>query len=682
MTTVRTRQRRLVSLIALAVAGAMAHAEEAQRLGRIEVTADSIPDLTGATTLQPANLLRPPQADASALLPHAPGAATVRNGGLTGIAQLRGLFNERVRVEVDGMQITPACPNHMDPPLHYTAPSELDTLAVLPGITPVSAGGDSIAGTIQAKSPDPDFFAAGKTGTRGEAGIGYSGMNDATTAHARVEAGNDRIVASLNASYADADDIRFPGGRVQDTRYTTQRGALRLDAKTDSGRAMLELGARRAKDAGTPTLPMDMIKDDADRIRLAYSGNHRAHKVEVGAYWHDIEHLMDNYSMRPNKGMRMEAPAESRDAGLNVKVERPGWGGTLRVGGDLHSNAQDVYQRNIATRATQDTLRDATRERIGLFGEWDSGTNSGWRSSYGLRVDHVMSDAGNIASNFAPSNADRIAFNARDHQIDDTNVDFTAQWSWAASKALEYQIGLARKSRSPSLLERYLWTPLSASAGQADGRTYLGNLDLDPEVSHQLSLGLAFKRDGLELHPALFYNRVSDFIQGMPIARRDAAGLPVLQYQNLEAELYGLDGSWRWALDSNLALGGTLSYVRAENTETGDNLYRIAPLNGRIYADLKQGAWNHRAEVRAAAAQDEVAAYNGERETSAWAVLDLHTRWKHGPWQVSAGVENLLDAEYHDHLAGINRVAGGDVAVGAQIPAAGRFAYLEAKYFW
>jgi iron complex outermembrane receptor protein len=50
----------------------------------------------------------------------------VRNGDLTGIVQLRGLFNGRVCVDIDGMQITPACPNHMDPPLHYSAPSEID----------------------------------------------------------------------------------------------------------------------------------------------------------------------------------------------------------------------------------------------------------------------------------------------------------------------------------------------------------------------------------------------------------------------------------------------------------------------------------------------------------------------------------------------------------------------------
>lgn len=51
-------------------------------------------------------------------------------------------------------------------------------------------------------------------------------------------------------------------------------------------------------------------------------------------------------------------------------------------------------------------------------------------------------------------------------------------------------------------------------------------------------------------------------------------------------------------------------------------------------------------------------------------------------WQLRGGLENLFDKNDHDHLAGINRVAVGNVAVGDPIPTAGRFAYIEARYYW
>jgi hypothetical protein len=78
--------------------------------------------------------------DAASWLNQVAGASVVRNGAQTGIVQLHGLFNERVKVRVDGMEITPPCPNHMDPPLHYAPIDSLDSLQVIAGITLVSAG--------------------------------------------------------------------------------------------------------------------------------------------------------------------------------------------------------------------------------------------------------------------------------------------------------------------------------------------------------------------------------------------------------------------------------------------------------------------------------------------------------------------------------------------------------------
>ena len=627
------RNYRRFSLVLLAAGSLMASAEEVQRMEAVESTAREDQLVPSATRITPAREPGPLQPDTSALLENTPGASIVRNGDLTGIVQLRGLFNERVRVDIDGMQITPACPNHMDPPLHYSAPSELDSLVVLPGITPVSDGGDSIAGTIKVRSVAPDFFVDGP-GVRGEAGAGYSGENEGKLASTRMEAGNDSYVVSADASWARANDTEFADGRVADTGYQTNRGAVRLDARTGDGRTTLELGAARSDDVGTPALPMDMVKDNANRVRLNYDGMLSFYEVNLSAYWHDINHTMDNYSLRPATGMRMEAPSDSRDAGFRMALARPAGGGKLNMGVEGYSNALDVYQVNVATSATQDTFHDATRERAGLFAEWEYQPASNWQAQYGLRTDYVQSDTRNIANSFPPSSADQAAFNARSHYRNHLHLDATALWRYSTSPALGYLAAVARKTRSPSLLEYYLWTPLSASAGQADGRTYLGNLDLDPEVSHQVSLGLDYHPANFSFKPSIFYNRVTDYIQGSPIARLDANGKPVLKYRNFDAELYGVDGSWDWQATSAVALGGTLSYVRGKNRDTHDNLYRIAPLNGLLYTDFHTGRWTHRAEIRAAAQQHEVSSYNDEQKSGGWAILNLRTQWSDSQWQL------------------------------------------------
>ncbi len=51
-----------------------------------------------------------------------------------------------------------------------------------------------------------------------------------------------------------------------------------------------------------------------------------------------------------------------------------------------------------------------------------------------------------------------------------------------------------------------------------------------------------------------------------------------------------------------------------------------------------------------------------------------------GAVRVEVGVENLLDKRYADHLGGVNRVTGGDLATGEHIPGAGRFAYASVSW--
>ncbi len=47
--------------------------------------------------------------DGASLLAGTPGVAVVRNGGQTGIVQMRGLSGDRVKVLLDGVSVSPAC---------------------------------------------------------------------------------------------------------------------------------------------------------------------------------------------------------------------------------------------------------------------------------------------------------------------------------------------------------------------------------------------------------------------------------------------------------------------------------------------------------------------------------------------------------------------------------------------
>ncbi len=622
--------------------------------------------------------------DSAQLLTAAPGVAVVRNGEQTGIVQLRGLFGERVKVSLDGMNITPACPNHMDPPLHYALPGQVEAMQVVAGVTPVSQGGDSIAGTVLVSTVPQDLFAA--PGFHGQLGAEYSGANDGQAYTAVAGVASEQSALRYRGSYMKGQDMRFPGGTLKDSGYETSQNGLTLATRLGDAHVLtLDASRHDTHNAGTPALPMDMISDSADSLRAELKGKHAWGQLSLEAYRHDITHMMDNYTLRPVSGMRMRAPASSDDSGLAVRTVLPRDGKTYRAGVEWFGNEFNAWQQNMSMmgQPIQTIFNNATRNRLGVYGEVEQQYSANWSSLLGLRSDTVQMNAGAINQYFGTSAAAAAAFNAADRSKTDNNWDATALARYRVDAGTAYEFGFARKTRSPSILERYLWSASNASAGQADGRTYLGNLNLRPEVSNQLSASAEWKQADWRIKPTLFYQRVDDFIQGTPTSTLDSNGLAVLQYQNVNAELYGIDGEWARKLSAQWTLDGTFSYVRGKNRDNGDNLYRLAPLRASLNAVYDSGAWQQRVEWQLASRQNRVAAYNGETPTGGYGIVNWQMRYPLSKAaRLTVGVNNLFDRYYVDHLGGVNRVSGSDVPVGGKIPSPGRYGYVNVNWTW
>jgi hypothetical protein len=219
----------------------------------------------------------------------------------------------------------------MDPPLHYSGLEALGALDVIVGATPVSLGGDSIVGSVEARSRPLDFAtdASWRPSARVEAG--YASGNNAQQFAVEAGAANDVLSLRYLGGYQDAGNYDSAEGEVATTGYTNRRNTLGAAYKHGSGVWELEAGTHRADDVGTPTLPMDMVRDDADRARLGFRGDTPLGALEAQVYRHEIDHLMDNYSLRPLMmgRPRMEAPSTSDDTGLTLALANPAGKGTV-----------------------------------------------------------------------------------------------------------------------------------------------------------------------------------------------------------------------------------------------------------------------------------------------------------------------------------------------------------------
>ncbi|MBL4744230.1 MAG: TonB-dependent receptor [Cycloclasticus sp.] len=635
--------------------------------------------------------------DTAALLKRIPGANVNRNGPLTGIASYRGQFGGRINTVVDGMSWKEVGPNSMDPPLSHIPASLTENLTVYRGIAPVSSGIETIGGSMSTESRKSHFTDSADFETHGVASFGYSDVDNGLTGSLLSTYSNDSHRFHASVSKEQGDNYEYDGGEVDPSQYDRDAYTVGYGFRQGAHDVGFNYTNNDTGHTGTPSLPMDIMSVRGGIFSADYDiqlGEGRS--LETSYYYQDMRHWMNNFQLRPNgsnSGTFRQNQTEVDGGGLSMVYNMPVAGGDLSLGLEGDQSNHESYISDPTSMFFVDNFNGVERDRYSVFAEWNGSLGDGLNLGTGLRYTRVEMDAGDVDIFFmapAPTQALKAAFNAADRSVEDDNVDVSMVLTQQLSNELSVELGLARKTRSASYQERYLWLPLEATGGLADGNRYIGNIDLDAEVAYQLELGLEYAAGGLYVAPRAFYHHVNDYIQGEVSTNGFANGVSnangagdALQFTNVDAELYGMDVEWSYELSGNLSLDGTVSYVRGRRRDTGDNLYRIAPFNARTQLTYAQDSWSIATEVEAYSAQNDVAAYNGELNTGGYGLL--HVRADIEPvtgLSIGLGVENILDKNYADHTAAINRAMGSDVAVGAKVPSQGRNVYLTANYAW
>lgn len=664
-------------------------AEEATRLDVVTVTGE-IEEEENTYTVE-ANNIPGMVPDAATLLHSVPGANVNRNGVLTGIAQYRGMYADRVNVKLNGITIPGGGPNGMDTPLSYIPGAQLQGIEVIRGIAPVSSGLETLGGTLHATSIRPGFGAGEQFESHGTLNLSGAAVNDARALGVVAGLANRTHRMHIAGSRERGDDIEFDGGEIRPSEHDRENYSLGYGLRQSSHEFALDFTHNDTGLTGTPSLPMDIEVIDTDIVSGEYTGFAGAYELHGRLYYTDVYHSMSNFVLRPEPMMgKRRTAATGSGTGYRLDAGRELGRGELLFGLDGQMATHDAVITNPDMAMFRVVnFNDAQRDLLGVFSEWNGALGAGWDSEFGVRVNQVRMDAGNVDHHMAGANVNiatlRDNFNAADRSKTDTNVDWVARFMHPLSTGASVEIGVARKMRSPSYQERYLWVPMQSTGGLADGNTYIGDINLDPEVSHQLELALNIKSASGYFEPRIFYRDVSDYIQGVPAT--DAAALAidagVLQFANVDATLYGTDVAWGYSIDDNWSLGGILSYVRGKRDDISDNLYRIAPLNGTLGLNYAVATWDVTAEGVFYDRQDRVSVTNGETPSGGYALMNLYGKYRvKKNLLLSGGVGNVFDRRYAPHVTGINRAGGSDVAIGERVPGDGRNVYLAMRLDW
>lgn len=605
-------------------------------------------------------------------------------GGISQLPMIHGMHSDRVKVLIDGAEITSACANHMNPPLSYMDASRISSTMVLSGITPVSMGGDSIAGTIAVESQKPSYSTSEELIIQGTIGAHYetNGQHHGEFLNATIASDNLSLGYSgsldRSATYRDGE-----GEKVLDTLYRSESHALTLGAKGENQELVIKVTHQEVPYQGFPNQYMDMVGNKSDGVIINYLRDFDWITFDALFSWNDVEHEMGFFTNEKTGTMPMYTDGE--DVGYIIKAELPlSSQHTLRIGNEYHKFELDDWWPAVPGSMMMGpndyiNINNGERTRYALWAESEYHLNTSWTTLAGIRYEHVITDTDDVQPyNTMPvimmrPNLDvpaAAAFNARNHKQIDDNIDLTLLLRYQPSDEDSVEFGYARKTRSPNLYERYTWgmntMAMTMIGWFGDGNGYVGDIDLDPEIAHTLSAAYTKKASDnswvYTINP--YYTYVDDFIDASQIGTFNprmvmSVTRPKLQFTNIDAEFYGLDvkgsrilshsGEW-----GTINLNARASYTRGKRKDGPEDLYHIMPLNLKVALEQSFHQWTNTIELEWVDEKNNVDQVRLENKTAKYTLLNLFTQYRWQSTTLNFGVRNLLDESYDLPLGGVS----------------------------
>lgn len=641
--------------------------------GSLEVTADAIP--IPALVIVGEDQLRStvPMGDGSEVLRDVTGADLSRMGGHGLEPFVRGQSQGDLTVLLDGATVHGGCPNRMDPATSYSTTAATDQLVVIRGVQTLRYGPGAPGGTVLYDRRTPVFD---DTSWNLNATTGGSNWSDAPDFDLDAAVGFGDWSLRALGTYRNTDNYNDGSGEEVRSAAESRGGTLMLGWRPDADTEFeLSYELSKTDDALFAGAGMDAPESTADIVRFqterSTANGHMGWRVD--AFYDSVDHLMDNYSLRPlTSPMAMRVPSDTSTWGLRGHLEF-GQNNPVQVGVTIESADADATRfagpnAEMVTMLQSILWAGINRTQAGLFVEGAVRLGTSTRFVYGARVDRFDADA---------SRADERTVGGNGPSPRQLWMMYTGNGedSWSTTDfgglaRIEHRVGrwqlfggLSRTIRVADATERYL----GANSPMPSMR-WIGNPDLDAAKHHQLDLGAGWRSSGSSVNMTLFGSDVDDYI----LRDRAHGQEGVLQndnatiYRNVSARRYGVEADGMWQFSSRWNLAGRLAWVWAENTTDSRAIAQTPPLHGNLSVGWAPSRWSASGVVRWAAEQtrvdDDPMTGGGEDAgpTPGWVVLDLAASVEIGAgFGIRAGVANVFDRTYANHL---NRASAFDPA--------------------
>lgn len=633
-------------------------------------------------------------------------------GGLSGLPVMRGLNDDRIKLTIDGAETTSACANHMNPALSYIDASRMSSVDVIAGITPVSMGGDSIAGTIVIESEQPRYAENNDALlTMGSIAYLHRSNNHSHSASFNATLANDQFSLTYSGSHQQAESYHDGNGdKVLDTLYRSDNHSLTLGLRGEKQSMTVKVSHQEVPYQGFPNQYMDMVGNISNSLNLQFVREFQWGELDTRLFWQMVDHEMGFFSKEKPGSMPMRT--EGKDLAYKIKAELPlANNGSFRIGHELHQFSLNDWWPAVDGSMMMGpndfiNINDGERNRYALYVETDNHWSDLWQSLFGLRYEKVTMKAADVqpyntmpgmgGMNMDPAAA--TAFNAQNHRRTDDNIDLTALGRLLISPQQRFEFGYGRKTRSPNLYERYSWgrntMAMTMLGWFGDGNGYRGDIDLATEIAHTLSASWNWQSadKAIELSASPYYSYVDDYVDAEVIGSfhpRNVTNVTrqLLAFINSDAEIYGIDIKGQYELSNSdkghFLLSGDLSYTKAKRKSDGSPLYQIMPLNLNASLQHKLKAWHSSIELEWVDHKHLTDPRRLEADTDSYMLINLKTEYQWQQITLTAGLRNALNRDYEQPLGGVylsGWLASDRTGQYESLPGEGRSIDLGIKY--
>lgn len=599
-----------------------------------------------------------PAHDGADYLKTVPGFSVIRKGGTDGDPVLRGMAGSRLNILLDGEQILGGCGGRMDPPTAYVFPEAYDRITVIKGPQTVAHGPGNSAGTVMFEREQKRFNQPGWN-LYGSLLGGSFGRNDEVI-DARV--GNPLLDGRIAATRSDMNDYKDGSGNDIHSAYTRWSANAVVGWNINASTRLELSGAKSDGEAAYADRSVDGSKFARDNLGLKLDMRKpmaNVERVEAQLFHNYIDHIMDNYTLRQFTPTMMSPqpaamnPDRLTTGGRFALTLAPAKETELKLGLDQQSNIHTNRMTMMAWSQPVGGLarvEDANFDQLGLFGELTQYLSPASRVIAGARADrwHAEDKRTSIATSMMSSSPNPTA----GEQRSDTLPSGFARYEQDVSNGqITLFGGLGHVQRFPDY-----WELVNKEATDS-----LSSFNTQTEKTTQIDAGLTGNWQGNRVGLSAFASRVSDFIliqsnyakPGMMGSTRYTTIT-----RNVDASTWGFEANAGRSLMRDLNLDATLAYVRGENRTDDLPLAQLPPLEARLALNYDNKVWSLGGLWRLVSAQDRIAENQGniagqDIGTSAgFGVLSLNGGWKvNKSLQITAGIDNLFDKTYAEHIS-------------------------------